>query len=118
MTNQTITSHFNELVNAKLLYRRNCGRFHYYEINGDAVASATEKIASEIPVTDSRDFRRKAKPELKKARFCYDHLAGEPGVEISRMLVKIEALILYQDSFHLPETEHPIYRTISIDLGG
>ena len=117
VTNQTATSHLNELVNAKLLYRRKCGRFHYYEINGDSVASTIERIASGIPVKDSRDFRRNVKPELKKARFCYDHLAGELGVEISRILVQIEALILYQDSFHLPETEHPIYRTIGIDLG-
>lgn len=117
VTNQTATSHLNELVNAKLLYRRKCGRFHYYEINGDSVASTIEKIASGIPMKDSRDFRRNVKPELKKARFCYDHLAGELGVEISRILVQIEALILYQDSFHLPGTEHPIYRTIGVDLG-
>ncbi len=117
VTNQTATSHLNELVNANLLYRRKCGRFHYYEINGDSVASTIEKIASGIPVKDSRDFRRNVKPELKKARFCYDHLAGELGVEISRILVKIEALVLYQDSFHLPETEHSIYRTIGVDLG-
>ncbi len=116
VTNQTATSHLNELVNAKLLYRRKCGRFHYYEINGDSVASTIEKIASGIPVKDSRDFRRNVKPELKKARFCYDHLAGELGVEISRILVQIEALILYQDSFHLPDTEHSIYRTIGVDL--
>ncbi len=116
VTNQTATSHLNELVNAKLLYRRKCGRFHYYEINGDSVASTIEKIASGIPVKDGRDFRRNVKPELKKARFCYDHLAGELGVEISRILVQIEALVLYQDSFHLPETEHPIYRTVGIDL--
>ncbi len=116
VTNQTATSHLNELVNAKLLYRRKCGRFHYYEINGDSVASTIEQIASSIPVEDTRDFRRNVKPELKKARFCYDHLAGELGVEISRILVQLEALILYQDSFHLPETEHPIYRTIGVDL--
>ena len=117
VSNQTASSHLNELVNAKLLYRRKCGRFHYYEINGDSVASTIEKIASGIPVKDSRDFRRNVKPELKRARFCYDHLAGKLGVEISRILVQIEALILYQDSFHLPETGHPIYRTIGIDLG-
>lgn len=117
VTNQTATSHLNELVNAKLLYRRKCGRFHYYEINGDSVASTIENIASGIPVRDSQDLRRNVKPELKKARFCYDHLAGELGVEISRIFVQIEALILYQDSFHLPETEHPIYPTIGIDLG-
>ena len=117
VTNQTATSHLNELVNAKLLYRRKCGRFHYYEINSNSVASIIKKIVSGIPVKDSREFRRNVKPELKKARYCYDHLAGELGVEISRILVEIKALILYQDSFHLAENEHPIYRTIGVDLG-
>lgn len=116
VTNQTATSHLNELVKADLLYRRKCGRFHYYEISGESVASTIEQIATGIPGTGDRGTTRYVKPELKKARFCYDHLAGELGVEISRVLVQIGALTLYQDSFHLPEKEHPIYPTIGVDL--
>ena len=88
-TNQTASSHLNELVNADLLYRRKCGRFHYYEISNESVASFIEQIASGIPVKSGCDSRRRVKPELKKARFCYDHLAGELGVEISRILVQM-----------------------------
>ena len=116
VTNQTASSHLNELVKAELLFRRKCGRFHYYEINGASVASNIEQIASGIPIKNSNDFRRNVKPELKKARFCYDHLAGQLGVEFSRMLVQIEALTLYQDSFHLPEKDHVIYRSIGVNL--
>ena len=116
VTNQTASSHLNELVKAELLFRRKCGRFHYYEINGASVASNIEQIASGIPIKNSDDFRRNVKPELKKARFCYDHLAGQLGVEFSRMLVQIEALTLYQDSFHLPEKDHVIYRSIGVNL--
>ncbi len=116
VTNQTATSHLNQLVKADLLYRRKCGRFHYYEINGESVASYIEQIASGIPVKSGRNYRRNVKPELKKARFCYDHLAGELGVEISRILVQMGALNLGQDSYHLPETEHPIYSTIGVEL--
>ena len=116
VTNQTASSHLNALVEAELLYRRKCGRFHYYEINGASVASNIEQIASGIPIKNGNDFRRNVKPELKKARFCYDHLAGQLGVEFSRMLVQIEALTLYQDSFHLPEKDHVIYRSIGVNL--
>lgn len=116
VTNQTATSHLNELVKADLLFRRKCGRFHYYEINGEPVATIIEQIASGIPVKNVHEFRRNVKSELKKARFCYDHLAGKLGVEISRILVQLGALTLYQDSFHLPETEHRIYRTIGVEL--
>ena len=116
VTNQTASSHLNELVKAELLYRRKCGRFHYYEINGASAASYVEKIASGIPIKNGNDFRRNVKPEMKKARFCYDHLAGKLGVEVSRILVQIGALTLYQDSFHLPEKDHDIYRSIGVEL--
>ncbi len=117
VTNQTATSHLNELVKADLLHRRKCGRFHYYEISGESVASFIEQFASGIPVKSGHDYRRHVKPELKKARFCYDHLAGALGVEISRILVQMEALTLSQDSYHLPESEHPIFPTIGIEFG-
>ncbi len=116
VTNQTATNHLNELVKADLLYRRKCGRFHYYEINGGSVASLIEQIASGIPVKSGHDYRRNVKPELKKARFCYDHLAGELGVEVSRILVQMGALTLNQDSYKLPQTDHPIYGTIGVEL--
>ena len=56
------------------------------------------------------------KPELKKARFCYDHLAGALGVAISRRLVVMGALILDRDGYRLPEMEHPIYGEMGVDL--
>ena len=116
VTNQTATSHLNELVKAGLLYRRKCGRFHYYELSSEEVASLIEQLASSVPVNGGLNPPRGVKLELKKARFCYDHLAGELGVEISRALVDMEALTLEQDSFRLPEGGHPVYREIGVDL--
>ena len=58
VTNQTATSHLNELVNAGLLYRRKCGRFHYYELSGEEVASLIEQLATSIPVNGGRNTRR------------------------------------------------------------
>ena len=116
VTNQTATSHLNELVNAGLLYRRKCGRFHYYELSGEKTALLIERVASGLPVHGGRNPPGNVKPELKKARFCYDHLAGELGVAISRRLVEMGALVLDRDSYRLLEMEHPIYKEIGIDL--
>ncbi len=103
-------------MKANLLHRRKCGRFHYYEISSETVASFIEQIACGLPVKDGHCGRRAVKHELKKARFCYDHLAGELGVDISRSLVTMGALILDQTSFHLPEREHQVYQQIGINL--
>ena len=116
VTAQTATSHLGELMNAGLLYRRKCGRFHYYELYNEEVASLIEQLASSVPVNGGRSARRRVKPELKKARFCYDHLAGELGVAISRRLVEMGALVLDRESYLLPEVRHPIYRELGVDL--
>ena len=103
-------------MKANLLHRRKCGRFHYYEISSETVVSFIEQIAYGLPVKEECCGQRAVKHELKKARFCYDHLAGELGVGISRSLVTMGALTLDQTSFHLPEREHQVYQQIGINL--
>lgn len=80
------------------------------------MASIIEQPASAVPENGGRVPRQSVKPELKKARFCYDHLAGELGVAISRILADKGALALEQNSFYLPEEEYAIYREIGVDL--
>ena len=118
ITNQTASSHLGELVKAGLLFRRKCGRFHYYEINGEPVAAFIEQLACDVPVRNGHGPRRGVGHELKKARFCYDHLAGELGVGISRSLVELGALVLDRDSYRLPAEDHPVHRELGIDPDG
>ncbi len=117
VTNQTASSHLSELVNAGLLFRRKCGRFHYYELYDEEVASLVEHVSTSIPTGDVQEFRRSVKLELRRARVCYDHLAGQVGVAISKRLVELGALTLERDSYLLPDFQHPVYREFGIDLG-
>lgn len=115
ISNQTASSHLRELVRANLLYKRKCGRFHYYEITSETVAGFIEEIACAMPEKRDRGRGPAVGHALKKARFCYDHLAGELGVNISGKLVEMGALTLDQDSFHLPGRKHRIFREIGVD---
>ena len=116
ITNQTASSHLGELVQASLLFRRKCGRFHYYEINGESVAAFIEQLACDVPARNGHGPRRAVRHDLKKARFCYDHLAGELGVGISKSLMEMGALVLDRDSYRLPDQEHRVYPEIGVDL--
>ena len=116
VTNQTASSHLNELARGGLIRMRKCGRYHYYELANGEIAALIEKLACNLPVNERQAKRLHIKPELRKARFCYDHLAGELGVAISQALIAKGALFLDEESFRLPDSGHPVYDTIGIDL--
>ena len=81
VTKQTASSHLAQLLEAGLLHRDVQGRHHYYRLAGQDVAAAIEALMSLANVGTVRRLRAGPKdPALRKARVCYDHLAGELGV--------------------------------------
>lgn len=116
VTNQTASSHLNDLQRAGMITKRKCGRFHYFEISSNEFANILEALAVNLPKPKTQDAKSAISPNLKKARLCYDHLAGEVGVAISDRLVQVGALVLQEDRYALPKDGHPIYDSLVIDL--
>jgi DNA-binding transcriptional ArsR family regulator len=87
ITAQTGSSHLSKLVAGGLLAVENEGRHRYYRLAGPHVAQALEHLAAIQP---AGPVRRKAltaeAKQLRHARCCYDHLAGEIGVAVTRGL--------------------------------
>lgn len=81
ITKQTASSHLARLLDGGLVTREVQGRHHYYRLSGADVAQALEAL---LGVSESRTGPRTRTgprdPALRKARVCYDHLAGELGV--------------------------------------
>ncbi|MBA3069594.1 MAG: winged helix-turn-helix transcriptional regulator [Hyphomonas sp.] len=81
ITKQTASSHLARLLDGGLVAREVQGRHHYYRLGGADVAQALEAL---LGVSESRTGPRTRTgprdPALRKARVCYDHLAGELGV--------------------------------------
>lgn len=130
ITKQTTSSHLARLLDGGLVRREIQGRHHYYRLSGPDIAHVIETLlhVSERGIgkrtrTGPRD------PALRKARICYDHLAGELGVELfdtftaRGWLIETESAInltqagwakLNQLSIHkndLPKTRRPHCRT-------
>lgn len=116
ISNQTASSHLQELEKCGMIRMRKCGRFHYFEIAGPEISSILEGLAVDLPKSLKSVSKSSVAPHLRKARLCYDHLAGELGIAISQKLVHVGALTLGEDGFVLPEKGHPIYDRIGIDL--
>lgn len=81
VTKQTISAHLAKLRDAGLLSVENQGRHRYFRLADHDVAQLLESLMGVAFRTGAVRLRSSPRePALRKARVCYDHLAGEFGV--------------------------------------
>ncbi len=84
----TASAHLGRLVQAGLIVAEASGRHRYYRLAGPAVAQALEALASLAPPEPVRSLRAATQAAaLRRARACYDHMAGRLGVEVMAALL-------------------------------
>jgi hypothetical protein len=83
---QSASAHLQKLVDAGVLSVWSQGRFRYYRIANDDVASLIESLVDLAVKGD----RRRALPcePLRQSRTCYCHLAGQLGVVLCDTLIR------------------------------
>jgi DNA-binding transcriptional ArsR family regulator len=75
------SSHLSKLLDAGLVGVRQDGRRRRYRLAGDEVARALEALLAIAPTRDASGLRESVRGEaIKRARTCYDHLAGRLGI--------------------------------------
>jgi DNA-binding transcriptional ArsR family regulator len=90
----TASAHLSKLVDAGMLTVRAQGRHRYYQLAGPDVAAALESLARLAPPAPVRSLREGTKAHaVRKARSCYDHLAGQLGVAVMNGLIQRGALV-------------------------
>jgi DNA-binding transcriptional ArsR family regulator len=81
VTKQTVSAHLAKLADAKLIAVESQGRHRYFRLADRDVAQLLESlmgVAFRAGAVRVRSSPRE--PALRKARVCYDHLAGDLGV--------------------------------------
>jgi DNA-binding transcriptional ArsR family regulator len=83
ITPQTASSHLAKLEAGGLIEPEKQGRHRYYRLTGPDVASVLEGLAGLAARAGHMRVRTGPKdPALRRARICYDHLAGDLGVQM------------------------------------
>ena len=99
----TASAHLARLVDGGLLTSRAQGRHRYYRLASPGVAQALEALAALAPPRPVRSLRAGTRAQaLRRARTCYDHLAGHLGVAVMTALLDRGALT-GGDGRHDPE---------------
>jgi DNA-binding transcriptional ArsR family regulator len=81
VTKQTASTHLTKLLEAQLLTVESQGRHRYFRLADSDVAQLLENLMGVAFRTGAVRVRSSPRePALRKARICYDHLAGEMGV--------------------------------------
>ncbi|MEO8888203.1 MAG: winged helix-turn-helix domain-containing protein [Jatrophihabitantaceae bacterium] len=90
----TTSEHLSRLVDGGVLAVEQSGRHRYFRLANADVAAAVEAlavIAPQPPVTSLRQSTTSA--AVRRARTCYDHLAGRLGVAVTESLLARDALV-------------------------
>lgn len=100
VTRQTISTHLAQLVDAGMLAVEKQGRHRYFRIADEDVAQMLESLMGAAALVRSPRVGPR-EPALRKARVCYDHLAGELGVLVYERLAQRGAFALGPDGIAL-----------------
>jgi DNA-binding transcriptional ArsR family regulator len=83
VTPQTASSHLSKLEVGGLIEPEKQGRHRYYRLSDPDVADMLEGLAGLAARAGHMRVRTGPKePALRRARICYDHLAGDLGVQM------------------------------------
>jgi DNA-binding transcriptional ArsR family regulator len=117
VTKQTISAHLSKLLDAQLLAVESQGRHRYYRLADPDVAQLLETLMGVAFRTGAVRVRLSPRePALRKARVCYDHLAGDLGVLVYESLQQQKLLTARGGSPVLTAAGEKFCRDLGIDL--
>ena len=89
VTKQTASAHLAKLLDARLVTVESQGRHRYFRLADRDVAELMERLMGVAYRAGAVRLRASPRePALRKARVCYDHLAGELGVRLYDALLE------------------------------
>jgi DNA-binding transcriptional ArsR family regulator len=117
ITPQTASSHLAKLETGGLIEPEKQGRHRYYRLTGTDVAGVLEGLAGVAARAGHMRVRTGPKdPALRRARICYDHLAGDLGVQMLDSMKKQRLIRQGKDSMELTgEGKRFISKALQID---
>jgi DNA-binding transcriptional ArsR family regulator len=117
VTAQTATAHLKRLEEGGLIRQRKQGRHRYFALSGADVGDVLEAMMGLAAGHGHLRTRTGPKdPALRKARICYNHLAGEMRVRAYESMVARSYLSERADRIELTDHGHVFVAEFGIDI--
>jgi DNA-binding transcriptional ArsR family regulator len=116
VTKQTMSAHLSKLLYAGLVSVNRQGRHRYFRLADEDVAGLLESLMGVAFRTGAvRLLSSPREPALRRARVCYDHLAGEFGVMAYEALLRNGTLEMSRGELRLSDSGALWFRRFGID---
>jgi hypothetical protein len=116
VTKQTMSAHLSKLLDAALVEVDQQGRHRYFRLANEDVARLLESLMGVAFRTGAvRLISSPRDPALRRARGCYDHLAGEMGVLLYEALLREGVLESPTPALRLTEKGIGWFARIGVD---
>lgn len=113
---QTASGHLARLEKGGLVTVRRQGRHAYFALSGEDVAAVLESLMGLAARTGHARTRPGPKePALRRARVCYDHLAGDLGVAMLDSLL-VRGQIVGDETLALTPEGGAFFAAFGVDL--
>ena len=117
VTPQTTSGHLAKLADGGLVRIRKQGRHRYYALTDDEVASVLESLMHLAAMKGHLRTRTGPRdPALRHARVCYDHLAGDKGIQLYDALIRRGHLVEQGDDLSLSGSGEAFFSDFGITL--
>jgi DNA-binding transcriptional ArsR family regulator len=117
VTLQTASSHLAKLQQALLIEQEQQGRHRYFRLTSSDVADVLEGLGTLAARAGHLRVRPGPKdPAMRRARMCYDHLAGELGVRMFDSLVSRKLLTGDKDGIEITPKGTKFVAEFGVDL--
>ena len=117
ITAQTASSHLSKLETAGLLSQRKQGRHRYFALADDEVGNLLEAMMGLAAKRGHMRARTGPRdPALRKARVCYNHLAGDYGVRMFDSMMARDLLMEDGEEISLTEAGEAFVGELGIAL--
>jgi DNA-binding transcriptional ArsR family regulator len=114
---QTTSGHLAKLTEARLLTLQKQGRHRYYGLTSPLVGRMLEAVMAVAAVGPPRHRSpSKLDDALRRARTCYDHLAGRLGVALADALVAQSCIVLGEDGGQVTRKGRKVLTGFGLDL--
>ncbi|WDM22542.1 ArsR/SmtB family transcription factor [Paenibacillus polymyxa] len=114
---QTASFHLAKMTEAQVVTMEKQGRHRYFGIQDPEVAQVMESLLSIAPPVPIKSFTHASENEaLRLARTCYDHVAGQLGVQLMSFFIQKGILSEDQDGLHITEPGEAFFTDFQIDL--